>query len=48
MKYDLTTFGETMIRLSVRAGESLADVLAVDFHVGGTESNTPSLSRGSA
>jgi 2-dehydro-3-deoxygluconokinase len=40
MKYDLTTFGETMVRLSVRAGESLAKVSTIDFHTGGTESNT--------
>ncbi len=40
MKYDLTTFGETMVRLSIRSGESIEDVSSVDFHTGGTESNT--------
>ncbi len=40
MKYDLTTFGETMVRLSVRPGDSIEDVSSIDFHTGGTESNT--------
>jgi len=40
MKFDLTTFGETMVRISVRAGESLENTTRVDLHTGGTESNT--------
>jgi 2-dehydro-3-deoxygluconokinase len=40
MKFDLTTFGETMVRISVRAGESLENATRVDLHTGGTESNT--------
>jgi 2-dehydro-3-deoxygluconokinase len=40
MKFDLTTFGETMIRISVRAGRTFANCSETDFHVGGTESNT--------
>lgn len=40
MKFDLTTFGETMVRISVRPGESLEDATRADLHTGGTESNT--------
>jgi len=40
MKFDLTTFGETMIRISVRPGQSLENATRVDLHTGGTESNT--------
>ena len=40
MKYDLTTFGETMVRLSVRPGETLETATRIDFFTGGTESNT--------
>jgi 2-dehydro-3-deoxygluconokinase len=40
MKYDLTTFGETMVRISVRPGQNLENENDVDLHTGGTESNT--------
>ena len=40
MKFDMTTFGETMIRISVRAGRTFANCSETDLHVGGTESNT--------
>jgi 2-dehydro-3-deoxygluconokinase len=40
MKYDLTTFGETMVRLSVRPGQGFENETRIDFHTGGTESNT--------
>jgi 2-dehydro-3-deoxygluconokinase len=36
---DLLTFGETMLRLSVPAGERLSRVDRLDVHVGGAESN---------
>lgn len=40
MKFDLTTFGETMVRISARPGEGLENATRMDFHTGGTESNT--------
>lgn len=40
MKFDMTTFGETMIRISVRPGKSLENATETDFYTGGTESNT--------
>ena len=40
MKFDLTTFGETMIRVSVRPGQTLENALQADLATGGTESNT--------
>jgi 2-dehydro-3-deoxygluconokinase len=40
MKYDLATFGETMVRISVRAGENLDNTTSADLFTGGTESNT--------
>jgi 2-dehydro-3-deoxygluconokinase len=40
MKFDLTTLGETMMRLSVRAGQNLTNSSELDIHTGGTESNT--------
>ena len=40
MKFDLTTLGETMVRLSVRAGQNLMNSNQLDMHTGGTESNT--------
>ena len=40
MKFDLTTFGETMVRISVRPGASLAVANQADLYTGGTESNT--------
>jgi len=40
MKFDMTTFGETMIRISVRAGQTFANCSEADLHIGGTESNT--------
>jgi len=39
MKFDATTFGETMVRLSVRPGQNLANSYELDMHTGGTESN---------
>ncbi|HUT53405.1 MAG TPA: sugar kinase [bacterium] len=40
MKYDLTTFGETMVRVSTRPGQALEAATRVDLYTGGTESNT--------
>jgi 2-dehydro-3-deoxygluconokinase len=40
MKFDFTTFGETMIRVSVRPGQTLENASQVDLYTGGTESNT--------
>ena len=40
MKFDLATFGETMIRISVRPGQTLETATSVDLYTGGTESNT--------
>ncbi|MFH1538937.1 MAG: sugar kinase [bacterium] len=40
MKLDLTTFGETMIRISVRQGERFENASEVDLHTAGSESNT--------
>jgi 2-dehydro-3-deoxygluconokinase len=40
MKFDMTTFGETMIRISVRPGRILENTTKTDFYTGGTESNT--------
>jgi 2-dehydro-3-deoxygluconokinase len=40
MKFDMTTFGETMIRISVRPGRGLENATEADIHTGGTESNT--------
>ena len=40
MKFDMTTFGETMIRISVRPGQTLENTTRTDFYTGGTESNT--------
>ena len=40
MKFDVTTFGETMVRLSVRPGQNLSNTSEIDIHTGGTESNT--------
>lgn len=37
--FDLTTLGETMLRLSVPAGERLSDTHQLAVHVGGAESN---------
>jgi len=39
MKFDMTTFGETMIRISVRPGQTFANSTEADIHVGGAESN---------
>jgi len=39
MKFDATTFGETMVRLSVRPGQNLNNTYELDMHTGGTESN---------
>ncbi len=39
MKFDMTTLGETMVRISVRPGESLANATHADIYTGGTESN---------
>jgi len=39
MKFDLTTFGETMIRISVRSGWKFINSAEADIHIGGTESN---------
>ena len=36
----MTTVGEPMVRISVRAGQSLENATRVDLHTGGTESNT--------
>jgi 2-dehydro-3-deoxygluconokinase len=38
-KFDMTTFGETMVRLSVRPGYNLSNTNEIDIHTGGTESN---------
>lgn len=40
MKFDMTTFGETMIRISIRAGKSIANTNEAELYTGGTESNT--------
>jgi 2-dehydro-3-deoxygluconokinase len=39
MKFDMTTFGETMIRISVRAGKKFINSTEADIHIGGAESN---------
>jgi 2-dehydro-3-deoxygluconokinase len=41
--YDLTTLGETMLRLSVPAGERLETAARFDVHPGGAESNVAAL-----
>jgi 2-dehydro-3-deoxygluconokinase len=41
--YDLTTLGETMLRLSVPAGKRLESAQRFDVHPGGAESNVASL-----
>ncbi len=41
--YDLTTIGETMLRLSVPAGERLETAPRFDVHPGGAESNVAAL-----
>ncbi|CAA9238507.1 MAG: 2-dehydro-3-deoxygluconokinase, partial [uncultured Chloroflexia bacterium] len=38
-RFDLTTFGETMLRLSVPQGDRLERVLSLDVTAGGAESN---------
>ena len=38
-RFDVTTFGETMLRLSVPVGQPLAWARQLDVHVGGAESN---------
>ena len=40
MKFDLTTFGEAMIRISVRPGQTLENAIRVDLYTGGSEANT--------
>jgi len=40
MKFDLTTLGETMIRISVRPGQTLENATEVSLHTGGAEANT--------
>lgn len=42
-KFDVTTFGETMLRLSVPPGRRLETASALDLHPGGAESNVVSL-----
>ena len=42
-RYDLTTIGETMLRLSVPAGERLETATHLALHPGGAESNVASL-----
>lgn len=39
MKFDMTTFGEAMIRLSMPQGENIANCAKMDFHTGGSEAN---------
>jgi 2-dehydro-3-deoxygluconokinase len=39
MKFDMTTFGETMIRISVRPGSKFINTAEADMHIGGAESN---------
>jgi len=39
MKLDMTTFGEAMLRISVRAGDKFINSTGADLHVGGAESN---------
>lgn len=41
-RFDVTTFGEAMLRLSVPAGERLQDADTLQVHVGGAESNVAS------
>lgn len=41
-RFDVTTFGETMLRLSVTAGERMETTDALRVHVGGAESNVVS------
>ena len=41
--YDITTIGETMLRLSVPAGERLETAPRFDVHPGGAESNVAAL-----
>jgi 2-dehydro-3-deoxygluconokinase len=41
-RFDVTTFGETMLRLSVPAGERVQDTDTLRVHVGGAESNVAS------
>ncbi len=41
--YDMTTFGETMLRLSVPAGRRLECAATLDVHLGGAESNVATL-----
>jgi 2-dehydro-3-deoxygluconokinase len=38
-RYDVTTFGETMLRMSVPIGARLCDARSLDVEVGGAESN---------
>ena len=38
-RYDLTTLGETMLRISVAPGIALEQAEAAALHVGGAESN---------
>jgi len=40
MKFDLTTFGEAMIRISVRSGQTLENATRADLYTGGSEANT--------
>ena len=40
MTYDFTTFGEAMVRLSVRPGETVETATRLDFFTGGSEANT--------
>lgn len=40
MKFDLITFGETMVRISACPGQGLEYATRVDLYTGGTESNT--------
>ncbi len=38
-RFEVTSFGETMLRLSVSAGRRLEEVRQFDVHIGGAESN---------
>jgi len=40
MKFDLTTLGEAMIRISVRPGQTLENATEVNLYTGGSEANT--------
>lgn len=38
-RFDVTTFGETMLRLGVPVGQRLEEAASLELHVGGAESN---------